>query len=74
MEERILEILKSVKPEAEFEGKEDIVTGGTLKSIDLMFLISELEDEFDVDIPVENVVTENFDSVAAIARMIETLQ
>jgi len=74
MEEKILEILQDIKPNAVFEGKTDIVTGQTLKSLDLMMLISELEDEFDVEIPVENVVPANFDSIESIAEMIRSFQ
>lgn len=74
MEEKILEILQDIKPNVDFEGKTDIVTGQYLKSIDIMMLINELEDEFEVDIPVEVVVTENFDSIEKLAEMIRSLQ
>ena len=71
MEETIMEILKDIKPEVEFEGRTDFISGKLLKSLDLMTLLTELEDAFDVEIPVEDVVPENFESVETIIKLIE---
>ena len=70
MEEKILAILKDLKPGVEFEGRTDFISGKLLKSLDLVTLISELEDEFDIEISVEDVVPENFESLAGIAEVV----
>ena len=43
-------------------------------SLDLFQIINEIEDEFDVTIPTVEVIPSNFNSVDAIAAMVERLQ
>lgn len=73
MREKLLEVLADAKPGFEFEGKTDLVDGGYLDSFDIITLVSELNDKFEIDIPVEDIVTENFDSVDAILALVEKL-
>ncbi len=72
--ERVISILNEVKPTRDLSEIEDIVEGGYLDSFELMFLITKLSEEFDIEIDVEEVVPENFNSVAAIAEMVEKLE
>lgn len=72
MEEKILEILKDIKPGTNFEGRDDFISGKLLKSLDLVTLLTELEDEFDIEIPVEDVVPENFESMDDIINLIRS--
>ena len=55
----------------EFEGRSNLVTDGVLDSFAILSLISEISYEMGVDIPVSDVVPENFDSVDAIMAVIE---
>lgn len=73
MREKLLEVLADAKPGFEFEGKAGLVDGGYLDSFDIITLVTELNEQFDIDIPVEDIVTENFDSVDAILALIERL-
>ena len=68
--EKLLEILNDIKPDVEFEGITDLSSGQVLKSFDIMVLIGEIAEEFDVDIPVEEVLPENFESVDSILELI----
>ena len=43
-------------------------------SFDFMSMLGELEDEFDVTIPTVEIIPSNFNSVDAIAAMVERLQ
>ena len=72
--EELLEILGEIVPGVDFDGREDLVSGGILKSFDLLTLISEIADAFNVEIPVEDVVPENFESVESIWQLIESLK
>ena len=45
-----------------------------LTSLDVLSLVAELEDEFDVTIPTVEIIPSNFNSVDAIAAMVERLQ
>ena len=73
MKDKLMEILTEVKPGFEFEGKTGLVNNGDLDSFDIITLVSELNDTFDIDIPVEEIVTENFDSVETILALVQKL-
>ena len=72
--DKIIEILSSIKSGVDFANEEEIVTGGILDSIDITEFITALEEEFDIEIGMEYMENENFDSVAAIYEMVEELQ
>ncbi len=65
MEEKILAILKDIRPEFDFETSEDFVEDGYLDSFDIVTLVSELEETFDVIIDGLDILPENFNTVAA---------
>ena len=73
MRAKLMEVLSEVKPGFEFEGKTGLVNNGDLDSFDIITLVSELNDTFDIDIPVEEIITENFDSVDTILALIQKL-
>lgn len=70
----LLEILKEINPDIDFEGRTDLVESGDLDSMNIIMLVSEINDEFDVKIRVMDIVPENFNSVEAMMKMIERLQ
>lgn len=72
--EELLEILEDLKPDTDFAGRTDLITAGVLKSFDVMMLITEIADTFDVEIPVEKVVPENFESPERILALIDSLR
>lgn len=72
--ETLLEILNDLVPGVQFEGRTDLVESGDLDSLKILNLISDISDEFDVTIPVGEVVPENFDSLEAIMALINKLQ
>lgn len=71
--EKLLEILKSLHPEVDFEITEDLVDDGILDSLDIVTLVTEINAEFDVAIPAEEIVPENFNSAEALMDLIERL-
>jgi len=73
MREKLLEVLADAKPGFEFEGKKGLVDGGYLDSFDIITLVTELNEQFGIDIPVEEIITENFDSVDAILALVRKL-
>lgn len=70
---KILEILHSLHPEVTFEGKTDLVDSGLLDSFDIVTLIGELSDVFKVEVGVENLEPENFNSPEAIYELLKSL-
>ena len=72
--EKVLAILREVKPTKNMEGLEDIIDGGYIDSFELMLLISLLNDGFGIEIGVDDITAENFNSVDSIAAMAERLK
>ena len=74
MKEQIIEILEDIQPEADYETCQKLIDDHILTSLDVLSLVAELEDEFDVTIPTVEIIPSNFNSVDAIAAMVERLQ
>ena len=74
MKEHIIEILEDIQPEADYETCQTLIDDHILTSLDVLSLVAELEDEFDVTIPTVEIIPSNFNSVDAIAAMVERLQ
>lgn len=68
-----MEILEDVKPGFDFEGKSGLIDNGDLDSFDIVSLVAELNEGFDVDIPVEEIIAENFDSVDTMLELLQSL-
>ena len=74
MKERILELLKDEYPEIDFESSDELVDDGILDSLTIVGVIGLLSDEVDVELPYEEIIPENFNSIDAIADLIERFQ
>lgn len=72
--EELLEILAEVKPGVDFESEDALVDDGILDSLDIISIISEVSDEFDVKIPPEAITPENFNSAETMMALIEELE
>ena len=71
--ETLLEILSSLHPEVDFETTVDLIDDGILDSLDIVTLVTEINSEFDVSIPAEEIIPENFNSAEALLALIEKL-
>ncbi|MDR2356788.1 MAG: phosphopantetheine-binding protein [Oscillospiraceae bacterium] len=71
--ERLLQILNSLHPETDFRKETALVDGGLLDSFDIITLIQEISDAYGVDVDLEYVEPENFNSVEAIAGLLRRL-
>jgi acyl carrier protein len=69
--DEILRILEDIKPGVKFEGNTSLVSDGLLDSFDIISLVGELNDSFGIEIPVEDIIPENFESVEKIAGLVE---
>lgn len=74
IEEKIYEMFSQNYPEIDFEGSDSLVDDGTLDSMTITGIIALLSMEFGVIIPYEEIVEENFNSVPAMAKMVERLK
>ena len=72
--EELLEILEEMHPEVDFTDCDTLIDDKILDSFDIITLITEISSEFDVAIPAEEIVPENFNSAQALYALIEKLQ
>jgi D-alanine--poly(phosphoribitol) ligase subunit 2 len=71
--DELYKILKGLHPEVDFENNEKLIDSKILDSFDIISLISEIDSEFDVAIPAEEIVPENFNSAKALYALIVRL-
>lgn len=74
MLEQVLNVLSEEFPEIDFTSSEELVDDGILDSLTVTGIIGAITLEFGVMIPYEEITPENFNSVAAIAEMVERLK
>ncbi len=74
MEEKVLELLSNEYPEIDFAASDALVDDGILDSLTITGIIALLSMEFGITIPYEEIVEENFNSVSALAKMVERLE
>ena len=58
-------------PGVDFEAETALVDDEILESLDIVTIVSEIKDVFDVEITVDDLVPENFNSVEAILALIQ---
>ena len=71
MREKLEEVLRGIRPDIELEGM-SFVDDGVLDSFDIVTLVSELIDAFGIELSVEDILPENFNSVEAMLTLIES--
>ena len=74
MKEKVLELLSKEYPEIDFASSDALVDDGMLDSLTITGIIALLSMEFGIVIPYEEIIEENFNSVEALAKMVERLQ
>lgn len=72
--DELLEILEGIRPDVDFEAEEALIADGILGSFDVVAIVGEINDAFDVEIRPNHLVPENFNSAKAMMALIERLQ
>ena len=72
--ETLLEILNDIDDTVDWENETALIDDRILDSFGVISLISELEDQFEVEIDASEIVPENFNSADAMWKMIPRLQ
>lgn len=72
--EKLLELLESVRPDVDFKNETTLIDDGILDSFDVVSIISEIDDVFGVQIRIDELDPENFNSAQAIWNLIEKLK
>ncbi len=70
VKEELMEILEELHPEVDFESEDALVSGKVLDSFDIVNLVTELDDAFDIEITAADLLPENFDTVEGMVELI----
>ena len=68
--EKLYTLLEEIRPDVDFRNITTLVTDGFIDSFDIVSIIASIEDEFAVEIPVDSMVAENFESAAEIMNLV----
>lgn len=68
--EELINILQEIRPDVDFATETDLVDGGILDSMDILLIVTALEDNYNIKIPLSDLQEENFNSAADIHRLI----
>lgn len=71
--EELLEALKRANSKVDWMTDKKLYTDKVIDSIDMTSILSELEETFDIEIDMEYIIPENFDSVDAMWNMVQEL-
>lgn len=71
---KLYEILQEICPDVDFDAEENLVDDGLIASLDLVTIVNELVDAFDIELSVDDLVPESFNSAKSMLRMIEAKQ
>lgn len=64
--EKLKELLEGIRTDIDFNTEERLIDNGILDSIDIISIVTEINDTFSVDINVQYLLPENFNSLKAI--------
>ncbi len=71
--EKLIEILEELHSDVDFNNREDLIDAKILDSFDIITLIADIDTEYEINIPAEEIIPENFNSAKAIYALIERL-
>ncbi len=66
----LIAILQDLHDDVDFATEQGLIENGILNSLDIVSIITEVSDRFDVQIPAEEIMPENFDSAEALWALI----
>ena len=72
--DELIQILSDVKDDVDFANCTTLIDDGILNSFDILQIISELNDAYDISIPASEIVPANFNGAKALYEMVKRLQ
>lgn len=72
--ETLLEILNEIDDSVDYEKEEALIDDRLIDSFGVITLVAELEDKYDISIEAADIIPENFNSVAAMWKMVQRLK
>ena len=72
--DEVLNILTEIKPDVDFSTETGLIDNAILDSFDIVQIIQDLKDEFDIEISPAEIIPENFNSAESLWAMVQRLQ
>ena len=72
--DELLKLLSDICPKVDFVKEKKLIDDGILDSFDIISIVNELNEHYDIEIDVDDLEPENFNSVEAMLELIHTLQ
>lgn len=72
--EQLLTIMSEIRPDIDFETETELIDGDLLDSFDIIAIVSEVNDQFGIEINVNDLLPENFNSAKALYELIVKMQ
>lgn len=71
--EEVIHILEGLKPGVDFNQEQNLFEDHILGSLEIILLVSELNDAFDIEVTLPYIKPENFRSAETIYAMVQTI-
>lgn len=71
--DELLSILKGICPKVDFVNEKKLIDDGILDSFDIISIVNELNEHYDIEIDVDDLEPDNFNTVEAMLELIERL-
>lgn len=72
--EQLLAIMSEIRPDIDFETENELIDADILDSFDIIAIVSEVNEQFGIEINVNDLLPENFNSAKALYELIEKMQ
>ena len=72
--DKMLGILKGIRPDVDFENEKELIDASVLDSFDIIAIVSEFDEAFDIDIDAADLEPENFNTIEAMWELIQEMQ
>lgn len=72
--DELKQILKEIRPDLDFAAETKLIDDGILDSFDIISIVGELNMHYGIEINVEDLLPENFNSMNAIFELVTKLQ
>jgi len=74
MKEKLLALLGEIRPDVDFEKEKLLIDGDVLDSFDIISIVAEMNDTFDIEIDIDELKPYNFNTIEAMMELIQKLQ
>ncbi len=72
--EKLYDILKNIKPGVDFKNEKQLVESGILDSLDIVEIVTTVENMYGIEIDPIQIDPDNFESVETIWKMIQSIK